>query len=364
MATQVGRATPHRRSHECERGTHSCVRHKVVLPAVAPFCTGAHLRYLRYMSSNVRDSYPYRVVDVFTEEALAGNQLGVFPDSAGIDDATMQKIAKELNVAETVFIGPSTRADCVANVRIFTPGREMPFAGHPTVGASFVLREIGVVPKNVEHFALDEKIGPIPVRVEQGSGGRPLIWLTTPPITVGRAMDPGACARALGVDSAELLGKPPEIVSAGNPGVFIALKSKEAVDQAALDPNALRLLKRDPNDAFFVFVFTPTAQGAYSRMFAPEHGVTEDPATGSATGPLAAYMMRHGLAARADGTRLISEQGTKMGRRSILHILTHGESGSKAIEVGGYVTPVIEGVMTIRHGYTGAGRESALSNVV
>ena len=316
------------------------------------------------MSSNVRDSYPYRVVDVFTEEPLAGNQLGVFPDSAGIDDATMQKIAKELNVAETVFIGPSTRPNCAANVRIFTPGREMPFAGHPTVGASYVLREIGMVPKNVERFALDEKIGPIAVRVEQGNGGRPLIWLTTPPISVGRAMDPGACARLLGLDGSELIGKQPEIVSAGNPGVFIALKTKEAVDRACLDATVLRQLKNDPNDSFFVFVFTPTPEGAYSRMFAPEHGVTEDPATGSATGPLAAYLMRHGLAARADGTRLVSEQGTKMGRRSILHILVHGENGAGGIEVGGYVTPIIEGLMTIRHGYTSSKSGSALSNVV
>src|SRR5579872_5918584 len=136
--------------------------------------------------------YRYQVVDVFTEEPLQGNQLGVFPDSEGIDDGTMQKIAKELNVAETVFISPSTRTDCVANVRIFTPGREMPFAGHPTVGASFVLRELGVVPKDVERFALEEKIGPVPVRVEKGNGGRPLIWLTTPPIRIERAVDPEA----------------------------------------------------------------------------------------------------------------------------------------------------------------------------
>ncbi|HTS48952.1 MAG TPA: PhzF family phenazine biosynthesis protein [Bryobacteraceae bacterium] len=309
-------------------------------------------------------SYRYQVVDVFTEEPLQGNQLGVFPDSSGIDDASMQKIAKELNVAETVFISPSTRTDCAAKVRIFTPGREMPFAGHPTVGASFVLRELGVVPKNVERFALEEKIGPVPVRVENGNGGRPLIWLTTPPITIGRAMDPGACARMLGLEASGLLGRPPEIVSAGNPGVFIALKSKEAVDRAVLDIHALQLLKREPEESFFVFIFAPTGEGAYSRMFAPEHGVTEDPATGSATGPLAAYMMRQGLAPRADGTRLISEQGTKMGRRSILHILVHGTGGADGIEVGGYVTPIIEGVMTIRHGYTSSAQDFARSNVV
>jgi trans-2,3-dihydro-3-hydroxyanthranilate isomerase len=304
-------------------------------------------RYLQVMPS-----HRYRVVDVFTEEPLLGNQLGVFPDSTGIDDATMQKIAKELNVAETVFIGPAIRPDCAANVRIFTPAREMPFAGHPTVGASFVLRELEVVPKSVERFVLEEKIGPVPVRVETGNGGRPLIWLTTPPISVGRAVDPNACARAVGLEPSELFGKPPEIVSAGNPGVFIALKSKDSVDRAWLDMGGLQTLKRDPSESPFVFVFAPTAQGAYSRMFAPEHGVTEDPATGSATGPLAAYMMRHGLAPKANGTRLISEQGTKMGRRSILHILVHGENGADGIEVGGYVTPVIEGVMTLGHGYT------------
>ena len=310
-------------------------------------------------------SYKYRVVDVFTEEPLLGNQLGVFPDSAGLDDATMQKIAKELNVAETVFISPSTRPDCVANVRIFTPAREMPFAGHPTVGSSFVLREIGVVPKNVERFALEEKIGPVPVRVEPGNGGRPLIWLTTPPIKVEPGRDANACVRALGLDAAELLGRPPEIVGAGNPGLFVALKNKEAVDRAWLDVNALQALKRDQSDSFFVFVFAPTREGAYSRMFAPEHGVAEDPATGSATGPLAAYMMRQGLASKSDGTRFLSEQGTKMGRRSILHILIHGENGANGIEVGGYVTPVIEGVLSIAgHGYTASSVDAARSRTV
>ena len=240
----------------------------------------------------------------------------------------------------------------------------MPFAGHPTVGASFVLRELGVVPKNVERFALEEKIGPVPVRVEKGNGGRPLIWLTTPPIRIGPAPDPDVCTRALGLEASDLFGRRPEIVSAGNPGLFVALKNKEAVDRAWLDASGMRQLKREPDESFFVFVFAPTGDGAYSRMFAPEHGVAEDPATGSATGPLAAYMMRHGLASSADGTRLISEQGTKMGRRSILHILVHGAGGADGIEVGGYVTPIIEGVMTIRHGYTGSAPDFARSNVV
>jgi len=277
---------------------------------------------------------------------LLGNPLAVFPNAAGLDDVTMQKIARELNLSETVFLSPATRADCAARVRIFTPAREMPFAGHPTVGASYILRELGMVSKEQERFVLEENIGPVPVRVET-SGGGALIWLTTPPISFGESLDHSVCAQAFGLDRSDLLDVPPEIVSAGNPGVFVAVKSKQAVDRAWCDSSRSGRLQSKPTESIFAFVFTPTKEGAYSRMFAPEHGVVEDPATGSATGPLAAYMMRHGLAPTADGTRLISEQGTKMGRRSILHIQIHGENGVDGIEVGGHVTPIIEGVMTL-----------------
>jgi trans-2,3-dihydro-3-hydroxyanthranilate isomerase len=114
-------------------------------------------------------AFRYRVVDVFTTEPLEGNQLAVFPDALGIDDATMQKVARELNLAETAFVLPATREDCVARVRIFTPTKEMIFAGHPTVGTSFVLFDEGMVPQNREHFVLEEKIGPVPVWIERGN---------------------------------------------------------------------------------------------------------------------------------------------------------------------------------------------------
>ena len=126
-------------------------------------------------------SYRYRVVDVFTEQPLEGNALAVFPDSSGLEDATMQKIARELNLSETTFVSPATRADCAANVRIFTPTRELIFAGHPTVGTSFVLLDEGFIHGNAERFALEEKVGAVPILVEPGN--RPLIWLTTPPIS-------------------------------------------------------------------------------------------------------------------------------------------------------------------------------------
>ena len=119
-----------------------------------------------------------------------------------------------------------------------------------------------------------------------------MIWLRTPPITFGTTYERALCAEALGLTSIDLLDVTPEIVSAGNPTLFIPVKDKKAVDRAWLDSGGLKTLKKSPLDGILVFVFTPTTEGAYSRMFAPEHGIPEDPATGSATGPLAAFMMR------------------------------------------------------------------------
>lgn len=290
-------------------------------------------------------SYRYRVVDVFTEQPLEGNALAVFTDASDIDDATMLKIAKELNLSETTFVSPATRADCVAKVRIFTPTTELVFAGHPTIGTSFVLLDEGIVPKNSERFVLEEKVGPVSIRIEPGE--RPLIWLTTPPISDGRAFDRKLCAQALGLELNDLLEITPQLLSAGNPTIFIAVKDKEAVDRAWLDFQGMTMLADGRKEPACVFVFAPTSSGAYSRMFAPEYGIVEDPATGSSTGPLAAFMLRHGLVSGAAGARFVSEQGTKMGRRSILHVQLYGEQGADGIEVGGYVSPVAEATMRL-----------------
>jgi trans-2,3-dihydro-3-hydroxyanthranilate isomerase len=290
-------------------------------------------------------SLRYRVVDVFTTEALLGNPLAVFPEASGIDEATMQRIAKELNLSETTFVVRATRPGCAVRVRIFTPHHEMTFAGHPTVGTSYVLLDEGIIPRDTTSFSLDEKVGAVPIRVDAGE--RPLIWLRTPPISEGSTYDGALCAQALGLDPDDLIEIAPQLLSAGNPIIFVPLKDKGAVDRAWLDARALRAVKPAPPELICIFVFTPTTEGAYSRMFAPDFGVAEDPATGSATGPLAAFMIKHGLVSGKDGTRFISEQGTKMARRSILHVQIFGENGATGIDVGGYVTPVIEARMTI-----------------
>jgi trans-2,3-dihydro-3-hydroxyanthranilate isomerase len=279
----------------------------------------------------------YEVVDVFTSAPLEGNPLAVFTDAAAIDGTLMQKIAKELNLAETAFILPATKPDCDVRVRIFTPSQEMLFAGHPTIGSGFIARKNGFVPRGAMRFVIEENVGPVPIRVESESD--PLLWLRTPPISKQRAFDRAACARAVGLTVDDLVQDVPcEIWTAGNPNLYIAVRDRAAVDRAAVDTVALRELYAHESEGVCTFVFAPVAEGAYSRMFAPELGVPEDPATGSATGPLAAYMIAYALAPSTDdGARFVSEQGTKMGRRSLLHVRLDGERGCNGIEVGGYV---------------------------
>jgi trans-2,3-dihydro-3-hydroxyanthranilate isomerase len=287
----------------------------------------------------------YRVVDVFTQHPLEGNALAVFTDAVDLDPAMMQRMARELNLVETAFLLPPSRSDCIAQVRIFTPQKEMLFAGHPTIGTGFVLHDAGVLPINSDTFSLEERIGSVSLRVDRGDC--PMFWLTTPVIEAGRTFDRPLCAAVLGLSESDLLDFPPLLLSAGNPTLFIPLRSKRAVDQAWLDVAGARHLRGLELEPFCTLAFAATEEGAYARMFAPEYGVPEDPATGSAMGPLAEYMMRHGLVSSRDGTRFVSEQGTKMGRRSLLHVRINGEHGTLGIEVGGYVVPVAKGVMQL-----------------
>lgn len=287
----------------------------------------------------------YRVVDVFTEAPLEGNPLAVFPDARDLDERLMQRIARELNLSETSFVFPSSRHDCVANVRIFTPTMEMQFAGHPTIGTAFVLWDENYPATDGRAFSFEERIGAVPVRLDEGDD--PLIWLTTPNINVGKTVPRDAAARAAGLQEEDLIADaPPQLLSAGNPNIYIAVRDKAAVDRAWVDTSSIRNVNEE-GEPTCVFVFTPTPEGAYSRMFAPELAVIEDPATGSATGPLALFMMNHGLAPAGDGARFISEQGTRMGRRSILHIRIRGENGVDGIDVGGRVRALVRATMTL-----------------
>lgn len=289
----------------------------------------------------------YQVVDVFTQRPLEGNPLAVFTDAREIDGALMQRIAKELNLAETAFLLPATQPGCDVRVRIFTPAKEMRFAGHPTIGSAYVAMTGGFVPAGASAFVLEELVGPVPVRLESAADS--LLWLRTPKIEKGARFDANACAQAVGLHAGDLLPDIPcELWSAGNPTIYIAVRDAAAVDRATADTARLRALHAQLGEPVCTFVFAPVKDGAYSRMFAPDLGVPEDPATGSSTGPLAAFMLAYGLApSSGDGARFLSEQGTKMGRRSELHIRLDGTRGERGIEVGGYVAPLTRATMTL-----------------
>ncbi len=253
------------------------------------------------MTAMSSPSYRFVQVDVFTDRVFGGNPLAVLLDARGLDDAVMQKIAREMNLSETVFLLPPSRPDCVAALRIFTPARELPFAGHPTVGTAWVLAAHGIAPEGASRFVLEERIGPVPVELE-GSPSRPdFIWMTQGSATFDPALgNRDAVARALGLIEADLWpGAPIQAGSTGNKFLFVPLRDRPAVDRAALDGRALLDAMGDrPHLGVFIFAPDPDpAEGrVYSRMFAPHtSGVPEDPATGSASGPLGAYLVLNGL---------------------------------------------------------------------
>jgi trans-2,3-dihydro-3-hydroxyanthranilate isomerase len=296
-------------------------------------------------------------VDVFTERVFGGNPLAVVFDAADLSDALMQAIAREMNCSETTFLGPPTRPDCAARVRIFTPAREVPFAGHPTIGTAWVLATEKRLPGNSLRFNLEEGIGPVEVLLE-GEPDRPsFLWMRHREARLGPELtNRDGFARALGLAEPDLLpGAPVRTGSTGSPFLYVPLRDREVVDRARLDVPAL-LAAQGEGPKLGVFVFAPEPDPGpaadckvYSRMFAPHtSGVPEDPATGSASGPLGAYLVEQGLLPRADRVDILSEQGTRMGRPSFIRIRIGMTAGRiRELLVGGSVVPVIEGRLRV-----------------
>lgn len=294
-------------------------------------------------------SYAFRQVDVFTDRIFGGNPLAVFTDGRGLSDQEMQAIALEMNLSETTFILPPDDPDYAAKVRIFTPTAELPFAGHPTLGTAWVLARMGVIPPDATEATLELGIGPMKVTFEGTAGNPELIWMHQREAEFGEIIeDPKAVARALNVAPDDLLADMPvQFVSTGLPFLYVALRSAEVVDRARL--TSTELAGSVGASGVFMFASEPGSNRAYSRMIATIGGtIWEDPATGSASGPLGAYMVRHGLAGPGDVVDIVSEQGTQMGRQSFVRIRVttrHGQPGP--IDVGGGVVPALEGTLVI-----------------
>jgi trans-2,3-dihydro-3-hydroxyanthranilate isomerase len=285
----------------------------------------------------------YLLFDVFTDVAFAGNPLAVFPDAA-FDEGTMQSIARELNLSESVFLSRGENG-VAAKLRIFTPQREMLFAGHPTIGTAIALvDQLKWVRPDTNFFSVREGVGDIAIAIERGE--RTMAWLTTPPVQFGNEIAKGDAAKLIGLTETDLhRDLPAQVAGAGTPVLFVPLGNAETVDRAVADAAAIRAFSA-AIDCTGVFLFSQTPDGAYARFFAPQAGISEDPATGGATGPLYAYLARYlALPRRA---RFVNEQGTKMGRRSHLHVRLDWNGGvPERIEVGGNVVFVGEGTLFV-----------------
>ena len=274
--------------------------------------------------------FRYVLCDVFTDVPFAGNQLAVFTDARDLTSDEMQLLARELNLSESVFVLPPTAEEADVRIRIFTPAVELPFAGHPVLGSAFVL----AAPLQKAVIRLETGSGVVPVRLER-DGPRIVFGLMEQPLPNWLPVDdPAPLLAALGVERS---GLPVERCDVGPGHVYVELDSPAAVAALAPDPRAL--LGATPDG---VNCFARDGERWKTRMFAPGHGVVEDPATGSAAGPLAVHLARHGRI--AFGERIEISQGSEIGRPSTLFAEAHGSADRlERVAVGGSAVTVARG---------------------
>jgi trans-2,3-dihydro-3-hydroxyanthranilate isomerase len=276
-------------------------------------------------------TYRYVVADVFTDTPLTGNQLAVFTDARGLDDEQMQSLAREMNYSESTFVLPA-EGEGTARMRIFTPAVELPFAGHPTLGTAFVLAQ----PLQLDEIKLETGAGVVPVALER-DGSRIVFGRMTQPVPTIEPFGEleSALLAALGVERSEL---PVEVYDNGIRHVYVALASEDEV--AALRPNFAEL--GDLDAVVGVNCFAGSGSRWKTRMFAPAGGVAEDPATGSAAGPLAVHLARHGRIAFGDEIEVT--QGVELKRPSKLYARVDGSAEKiERVEVGGSAVVVAHG---------------------
>ncbi|HKY97104.1 MAG TPA: PhzF family phenazine biosynthesis protein [Gemmatimonadaceae bacterium] len=297
-------------------------------------------------------SYRFHITDVFTDKPFGGNQLAVLPDARGLTSEQMQTIAREFNFSESTFVFPADDSSHSRKVRIFTPGAELPFAGHPTVGTAFVLAATGEIDLDGDETRIifEEGVGPVPVMI-RARGGKPFFSQLTAarvPEKVSTRDDAATIAKALSLDSSDVLSSPAAIEawSVGVPFLFVPLRDISAVQRARVDTLAW--------DAAFgsggtddVFLFAQEGDVIRARMFAPSLGVPEDPATGSAVAALGGYLASRS-AAREGTLRYTVHQGVEMGRPSLLELeVDISTGGVSAVRVGGASVLVASGELHV-----------------
>lgn len=293
--------------------------------------------------------YRFFQADVFTDRPFGGNQLAVFTDARGLSDGEMQTLAREMNFSECTFLFPPDSPEAVKRVRIFTPAKELPMAGHPTVGTAHVLAHLGDidVQDGSTEVTLELGIGPVAVAVEGRDGAPDFVWMVHREPEFGAVRDDRErVAGALGLSAGDLhADRPLQTVSTGVPFLFVPLSSLDAARRCRPNVSALDdLFEEKQPEGVYVFTTETTSPDVrvHGRMFAPHAlDIPEDPATGSAAAPLAAYLARYGIVTEP---RLILEQGVEMGRPSRIHLDVRRDGDRfTTLRIGGQTVIVGEG---------------------
>ncbi|MDP9439346.1 MAG: PhzF family phenazine biosynthesis protein [Actinomycetota bacterium] len=280
----------------------------------------------------------FTIVDVFAEEKYAGNQLAVVRGAAGLSDETLQKITREMNYSETTFILSEEERDGGYDVRIFTPGGEVPFAGHPTLGTAHVIRD-EILATPAERVVLNLEAGKIPVTFGD------VLWMRQIPPIFGPALAPSPLAQVLGLEDEDLDDRHPvREVSTGLPAIIVPLRSLDALRRCRVNWDLYRASAAAGKN-LYAFCPEPHPDGpgdVSARMFSDDLGIPEDPATGSAAGCLAGYLVEHRLLG-TDAVDVRVEQGYEIQRPSLLYLRAGREGDSINVSVGGKVQMVARG---------------------
>ena len=293
---------------------------------------------------NLENPFFY-IVDVFAEEKFAGNQLAVFRNVKKISDGEMQKIAKEMNFSETTFILSDTKINGRYNVRIFTPEQEVPFAGHPTLGTAFIIQN-KIIKEHINEIILNLKAGKIPVLFNYSESKLENLWMKQLPPVFGDKFDPAVISKVLNLNKNEIdTNFPIQIVSTGLPVIIVPLKNLNSVKKARVNNKKYNELIKNI-DAKTLLIFSKETyvprHDLNVRFFADYYGISEDPATGSANGCLAAYLVKY----HYFGTNQINlkvEQGYEIGRKSLILLKAEEKNDCISIYVGGKVKIIAKG---------------------
>jgi len=288
---------------------------------------------------------PFCIVDVFAEKKYAGNQLAVVRGAKALSDIEMQQIAKEINFSETTFILSEQKRNGGYDVRIFTPREELPFAGHPTLGTAYVIQH-EIIREPVETIILNLKIGQIPVTLNYSSEQIDILWMKQMGATFGRIFEPERISQILSLNKSEIDDRfPIQEVSTGLPFIIIPLKTLDALKQAKVIRDKYFELIKD-TQAKAMLIFCPHTYDQENdlniRVFADYYGVPEDPATGSANGCLAGYLVKYRYFGK-DQIDIRVEQGCEIGRSSLLYLRAKDKGEKIDVSVGGKVEMIAKG---------------------